>query len=380
MNDRICVAMLIQRYYPHIGGAERQLAALAPLLDKLNVQLHILTRRDPGLARFEYIDHIPVHRLPIAGPKPVASLMYTLAALRLLRQLRPDVIHAHELLSPATTAVAAKRWLGTPIVAKILRGGALGDLAKLQQKPLGARRIASLRQHVDAFITISHEIDAELNTFGIDSSRRVYIPNGVNTDRFAPVNRAERQLLRQSLHLPTDSPIALFMGRLAAEKRVDNLLAIWPAIRHLHPHAELVIIGTGEEESKLRATAGPGVTFLGAIDDVTPYLQAADVFVLPSATEGLSNAMLEALATGLPVVATQVGGASDIITDGLNGRLIPPDDLDCLQEALSILLGDDALRGTFGSRGRAFMQHHYALPVTAQRLRTLYDQVRHGSS
>lgn len=302
--------------------------------------------------------------------------MYTLAALRLLRQLRPDVIHAHELLSPATTAVAAKQRFGSPIVAKVLRGGTLGDLAKLHNKPLGARRIASLRQHMDAFITTSHEIDAELEAFSIDLSRRIYIPNGVDTDRFAPVTRADKQALRQPLNLLPDSPVVLFMGRLAAEKRVDNLLAIWPTIRHAHPHAELFIIGTGDEESKLRATAGLGVKFMGAIDDVAPYLQMADVFVLPSATEGLSNAMLEALATGLPVIATQVGGAPDIITDGINGSLIPPDDRSRLQDALSKLLGDATRRATFGSRGRAFIQQHYALPVTAQRLRTLYDQVR----
>ncbi len=349
---------------------------MAPLLNKQNVELHIITRRGPGLAPFDYIDSVPVYRLPIPGPKPMASLMYTLMALRRLRQLRPDVIHAHELLSPATTAVAAKRCFGIPIVAKVLRGGALGDLATLQNKPLGVRRMASLRQHMDAFITISHEIDAELETFGIDASRRVYIPNGVDTDRFTPVTRAEKQVLRQSLGLLPNGPIALFMGRLAAEKRVDNLLTIWPAIRQAHANAELLLIGVGEEEPKLRAAAGPGVRFIGAIDDVTPYLQTADVFVLPSATAGLSNAMLEALAAGLPVVATQVGGAPDIITDGINGRLIPPGDRGCLQDAVLMLLGDAALRATFGSRGRAFMQQHYALPVTAQRLRTLYDRVQ----
>ncbi len=377
MSDRIRVAMLIQRYYPHIGGAERQLAALAPLLNQKGIDVHIITRRDPGLARFETIDHVPVHRLPVPGPKPVASLIYTLSALHLLRRLRPDVIHAHELLSPATTAMAAKRWFGTPIVVKVLRGGALGDLAKLRRKALGAKRLASLRQHMDAFITISREIDTELETFGIDPSRRISIPNGVDTDRIAPVTQAKKQALRQSFHLPPDSPVALFMGRLAAEKRVDHLLAIWPAIRQADPQAELFIVGTGEEAPQLQAAAGPGVTFTGAIDNVVPYLQMADVFVLPSATEGLSNAMLEALAAGLPVIATQVGGAPDVIQDDINGRLIPPDDRSHLQAALSQLLGDATLRATLGHGGRACMQQHYALPVTAQRLRTLYDQVLH---
>lgn len=115
------VAMIIQGYYPRLGGAERQLGAIAPRLQAMGVNIQVLTRRYPGLKSREDVAGIPVHRLPVPGPKPLASLAFTMSALLLLRKLRPDIIHAHELFSPATTAVAARRLLGIPVVVKILR-------------------------------------------------------------------------------------------------------------------------------------------------------------------------------------------------------------------------------------------------------------------
>src|SRR5262245_55216496 len=123
MNRLLRVAMIIQDYLPRVGGAERQLAALAPLLREQNVEIFILTRRYTSLSPYELIGGVPVYRLPIMKPGPVASLMFTLTALPLLRRLRPDLVHAHGLFSPTTTAVAARRWLGVPVAAKVLRGG-----------------------------------------------------------------------------------------------------------------------------------------------------------------------------------------------------------------------------------------------------------------
>jgi glycosyltransferase involved in cell wall biosynthesis len=104
-RNKIRVAMIIQSYHPRVGGAERQLAALAPLLQAQGVDVHILTRRYAGLKSFEVIDGIPVHRLPIPGSRPVASLSFSLSAQPLLYRLKPNLVHAHELLSPTTTAV-----------------------------------------------------------------------------------------------------------------------------------------------------------------------------------------------------------------------------------------------------------------------------------
>jgi glycosyltransferase involved in cell wall biosynthesis len=367
--------MLIQGYYPLLGGAERQLGALAPRLQARGVDVSILTRRYAGLPAFERIDGVPVYRLPIPGPKAVASATYTLASMRMLRRVRPDVVHAHELLSPATTAVLAKQLLRLPIAVKLLRGGVLGDIAAVRRKPFAERRLTAYRREVDAFITISREIDAELAEAGVDARRRAYIPNGIDVERFAPALPPEKVALRDALGLP-DVPVVLFAGRLAPEKRVDQLIGIWDAVRDRHGDALLVILGTGPEATTLQRAAGAGVRFVGLVDDVERYLRAADVFVLPSVAEGLSGALLEAMASGLPVIATSVGGATDLICHEHNGWLLPPDDPPMLLEALLCVLSNTDRRRSMGQLARAQIEQHYALDVTADRLVSLYGQLR----
>lgn len=366
--------MIIQDYLPLVGGAERQLATLAPLLREQNVEISILTRRYSGLLPHELIDGVPVYRLPILKSKALASLMFTLTALPLLRRLQPDVIHAHGLLSPTTTAVAAKRWLGMPVVAKLIGGGEGGDLGRLKRKPFGLRRIRSFRHRVDAFVVISREIDKQLSSIGIPPEHRVFIPNGVDLERFRPLPLAEKRALRVSLGLP-EGPIVIYTGRLIEEKRIDQLIGIWPSVLNSHPEALLLILGTGVEEVRLKQMAGTGILFVGQVQNVVHYLQASDVFVLPSAREGLSNALLEALATGLPVIATTVGGNVDVIHHRQNGWLIPPDTPSALQEAVLALLNDPSCRENLGHQGREHVIENYALPATAKALRALYDQL-----
>ncbi|HRQ40141.1 MAG TPA: glycosyltransferase family 4 protein [Chloroflexota bacterium] len=373
-QPRLHVAMIIQAYLPLLGGAERQLAALAPLLENQGVDVSVITRRYPGLKEFEVIDNVPVYRLPVPGPKPVASLSFTLSALPLLQRLQPDVIHAHELLSPTTTAVTAKRRLGIPVVAKVLRGGVLGDLAKLERKFLGRKRMQTFKQQVDGFIVISQEIDAELAAWGVAPEKRVFIPNGVDTQRFAPVWLPEKERLRQELEIG-EGETAVYAGRLVAEKCVDQLIQLWPQVREVYGRAQLLVLGSGPEEGRLKQLAGEGVCFLGDVADVAPYLQAADLFILPSATEGLSNAMLEALAAGLPVIATRVGGAPDIITHQKSGWLVAPHQPGEWLEAILTLFALAERRHDLGWQGRQMVAAAYGLTATAVSLAGLYGRV-----
>ncbi len=376
MNHPIRVVMVSHGYYPRLGGAERQLAALTSLLKDEGLDICVLTRRDTGLTAFERIRGIPVYRLPSSGTKGIASFTFTLTALWLLHRLRPDIIHAHGLLSPAATAIAARRLFGTSVAVKILRGGrsGLGDIDRLGQKFLGKYRLAEVCQQVDRFIAISQEIDMELAALDIPTTRRVLIPNGVDTTHFIPLPPERKRELRQTLNLP-DVRIVIFTGRLSPEKRIHHLLTIWPVIRQTCPDALLLVLGTGPEMHKLRQAAGPGIQFAGGVDDVCPYLQAADLFVLPSVAEGLSNALLEAMATGLPAVVTDVGGAADVITHNHNGMLVPSGDVAALQDAVLTLLEDPARRAVWGSRSRECMKRCYALPMIAKRLRALYEQL-----
>ncbi|MGH2603043.1 MAG: glycosyltransferase family 4 protein, partial [Dehalococcoidia bacterium] len=171
------VAMVIAGYHPLIGGAERQLMALAPRLQARGVDVHVVTRRYPGLEPFETVAGIPVHRLAAPGTRATRSILFTLAAVRRIARLRPDVVHAHELYSPTTVALLAKRLLGIPVVAKVPRGGELGSIASLSRRALGRRRVAWLCRGVDAFVTISRDIDCELEAIGVPPERRAAIPN-----------------------------------------------------------------------------------------------------------------------------------------------------------------------------------------------------------
>jgi len=155
---------------------------------------------------------------------------------------------------------------------------------------------------------------------------------------------------------------------------VDLLLRAWSSVHEQHPQSTLVIVGEGEQAETLSDQAGKGVIFSGGVDDVRPYLQSADMFVLPSSTEGLSNSLLEAMAVGLPVIATAVGGAPDLIDDKINGWLVPPYDIEAIQVALTGLIEAPDFRNRLGTAARETVLECYSLPVVAQQLRSLYEE------
>jgi glycosyltransferase involved in cell wall biosynthesis len=367
--DNITVAMVIQDYLPHVGGAEQQLASLAPLLKNKGVDLHIITRRYPGLKRFEQINGIPVYRTAVFPMKVITSMLYIGLGANAIRKIKPDIIHAHGLLSPTSTAIAAKQFTGTPVVSKSLRGGIKGDLMRLLNKPLGDRRIKSYQKNVDAFIVISNEIKKELIKAGVPGEKCCFIPNGVDIGKYRPV--LDKQNLKKQLGLSAKE-IVLFVGRLEPEKQVDKLIEIWPLVRNEHPEAELVILGTGSQYELLKKSSGPGMRFMGLIDDVLDYYRAADLFILPSVGEGLSNALLEAMAVGLPAIASRVGGTTDVITDGETGLLFTPNDSVALLEKILYLFGDKRLRNKIAKAGRKYVINNYSLSTTAEKLYRLY--------
>lgn len=367
--------MVIQRYLPHLGGAERQLHQLAPRLRAHGYEVDVLTRHEPGLLHYEVIDGVPVYRLPSAGPKAWARATFTVGAVARLTQLKPDLVHAHEILTPASIALLSKRINKHPVLLKILRGGGRGDVYKLKRRPFWRSYVENLKRNLDAFIVISQEIDAELAVLGIPKEKRCFLPNGVDTKRCTPISEEGKIKLRSELALPAQVPIVVYVGRLVPEKRVDQLLKIWEAIRSRHQKALLLIVGEGEQEQTLKKMQVEGVQFTGQVQEAVPYLQAADVFVLPSSTEGLSNSMLEAMSCGLPVLATTVGGAPDIIQHNVSGCLIPPDDVNALQRGLETLLADGALCRTLGSNARQRILSDFSLDSVAERLASLYQRL-----
>ncbi len=368
------VVMVIQSYLPRLGGAEKQLAAVCRALRKGGLEPSIVTRRYPGMSAFESIEGTPVYRVPAPRPKALAALCYLLFGYFRIRSLRPHVLHAHELLSPTDLGILAKRNLNCPLVVKVLRGGKLGDLDKLHHRRGGQARIRRLRQYVDVFLAISREIETELAAEGIDPARCRFLPNGVDTHIYQPASQREKKEIRAALGLP-DGFICLYSGRLAPEKGLDILLNAWKKVSAKHAQAHLLLLGSGPQEAALGEMAVERVIFGGYVPDPCLFYQACDLFVLPSLTEGLSNALLEAMACGLPLVATRVGAAQELNPQGENGRLVTPGSADELAEALDFFLSGPREGRRMGANGRKFVQDSYSLDRTVARLMAIYAEL-----
>jgi glycosyltransferase involved in cell wall biosynthesis len=375
MPEPLHVCMVTPSFYPIVGGLETQVARLIPLLGEHQVAAWVLTRRTPGTTAREQYDGVRIERVRIAGGPGLRSLSFTAGGtLRLLRQGRQfDLIHAHGIMSPTTVAVLAGLPTRTPRVVTL---HAAYEPAHLLQKPLGATRLRLYRHLIDRFISISADITALLGAHGIPADRVLGIPNGIDTQQFQPASPSERADLRLAQSIAPDIPVAVFAGRLHPVKQVDTLLRAWQQV----PDGYLVILGDGDERVRLEILSrklgiASRVRWQGMVSNVGDWLRLADTFVLPSASEGLSIALLEAMACGATPVATAVGGAVDVIDPGRNGLLVAPGDADGLASALTCALSDSAWRAQAAVAARSTIVERYDLARIAAQLADLYYEL-----
>jgi glycosyltransferase involved in cell wall biosynthesis len=168
----------------------------------------------------------------------------------------------------------------------------------------------------------------------------------------------------------------VFTGRLHPQKNLGLLLEAWPAVVRASG-ASLMLVGDGEERESLRARAAElgvanQVHFTGRVDDPSQYLRAADAFVLPSVAEGMSNSLLEAMATGLPCLASDIGGNTDLLGEGGAGWLLPGDDPEAWADAIIRVVTDRGLRFDLGSAARKRVEAEFSLEVVVDHYQSLY--------
>jgi len=385
----LVVAVLTHGYKPRIGGIESQRSSTTPRLIRLGIEPHVLTRAFPGAPRTEALDGVRVRRL-VALPahssravtgalrsrveRPLGSLVWSAQCLWHVLRIRPDVIHADEVLSTSRVGLAAGRLLGAPVVVFAHATGPIGDVQRNLRTIAGRRLLESIRRRARLVVSVNDQIDDEFGRLGIEPARRKVLPNGIDVDHFAPATPRERKELRKRLGLGSEF-VAVYTGRLAPEKRLDRVLRAWPGVTDASPDARLLIVGDGPEAERLRTLAPAGVRFEGVTDDVLPYLQVADVFVLTSDLEGVSCALLEAQATGLPAVVTDVGAARSIIDHGVNGYVVDVDDDASLEKHLVVLASDSEAVHTMGAAARGVATTHYSLDTVVSALRNVYVDV-----
>jgi glycosyltransferase involved in cell wall biosynthesis len=359
-----------------VGGAELQLERLAPYLAERGVATEIITRASREQPRREPIDGALVRRTPLAGESPAASIAYVSAAVaHLARQRRRiDLLHAHGALSPGTIALAG-RLLGIPCLVTVLGTGPSGDLARLARKPLGRTR-ARLLARVAHFAALSDESRSELLAMGVPPARILSLPNGVDLAAYRPADATERDLLRERLELPRDRCLAVFVGRLHPVKDVDTVLEATARV----PELALVVVGDGPERARLEAMAerlciAARVTFTGQSAAVPDFLRASDLFLLSSRGEGMSNALLEAMACGLPcLVSGSVGGARELLREG-RGMLVADGDAMAWAAAVARVADDAALRSAMGRAATSFVAESLSLEAAAERLVRAYRSI-----
>lgn len=361
--------MLAGVFPPLVGGIQTHVLQLGRKLAERGVEVHVLTRHLPGLLREEVMDGVHVHRVGNGdAPRGIRAASYLFGALGAMLRLRHriDVLHAHQLFAPAAVALAGRALSRKPL---LMNPHNHGEVAFLEERGFfGSLLLSAVRAASDAFISICRPIREELQRVGVAAERIHDIGNGVDTARFRPAPPRERLELRRALGLP-EGRLVVYAGRLAREKGLDLLLAAWPS---LAAGAQLCIVGEGPERAALEAQAAGlrGIRFHGPVTDVAPVLRAADAFVLPSRAEGLPVALLEGMSSGLASVATAVGGIPEIIEDGHNGLLVPPEDPGALARALHRALGPEG--AGLGQVARARIVQSYSIDAVADRVLGLY--------
>jgi glycosyltransferase involved in cell wall biosynthesis len=339
--------MAVAQYpFPVVGGLERQAHELAKELSAQGLEVAVLSGQViGGSASSEIVDGIAVHRLPWAQ-SPKLRVLKTAGAIltrMVLERRRYDVVHVHSPSWFGVAVILAARALGLPVISKLPNIGVAG-LPGMRSRRFG-RLLQSLYLRSDAMVAMSKQSLTELKDAGYPDSRVFLTPNGIVPSAVRPTKNAR-----------DGGPVrVVFVGRLHEQKRLHDLLAAWAGVvRRSAQRVRLELWGEGPQRAQLedlakQLPADADVVFRGHVWDVRAELQDADIFVLPSEAEGNSNAILEAMAAGLPIVSTRIGGTPMLVGDIGATLLVEAGDRNGLEECLLRAIAEPQLRAELGT-------------------------------
>ena len=382
MLRKLCILMISPQFRPMVGGYERAAERLSAELVRLGHEVTVIAERwDRSWPDREQQDGVMVRRLWCLY-RPHLHQMTSLAAFALFlftQGWRFDVWHIHQYGPHAVLAVVLGKLLHRPVVLKLTNSKGQGIEQVIADMPLAGLARAWL-QKIDAVVATTQETRAEAEVFGIPADRVYVVGNGVDTQIFHPRSDNERLDLRRQLRVDADG-IVVFVGRLSKEKNPDGLLRAWQlALPKLSAGWNLVLVGDGPMRSELEAFVDwerlrDTVLFTGLQTNVESWLGAADVYVLASHIEGLANTLLEAMASGLPVVSTRVSGVPETVEEAGAGLVVDVGQTDQLADALIRLANNSSLRCQMGRAGRTVILKTYSIDHVAKLHERLYCNV-----
>jgi glycosyltransferase involved in cell wall biosynthesis len=348
------------------GGAQESYTGLLLRLDRSRYEVRALSLSS-GSA---------VQRLRRLGiPAEVIDETDDEAAIReltaYLRRSEIDLVHAH-MFRAEVVGVRAGVAAGTPVIMATVHSSRV-------RSPEDQALLARLTSHMDRLIVPSDAIEAKVRGEGRGGARFAIIPNGVDLSRFAaPPPKCG---LRFEYAIPHDAPLIGVIARLEPEKGHAYLLEAMPSVLRVAPDAWLAVVGEGSlaDELRLRARGLPApardrVVFTGRREDVSAVTADLSVAVLPSLREAQGIAILEAMARRRPVVATRVGGIPEVISDGIDGLLVPPADSEALAAAIGSVLTDAALARRLGEAGYRTVADRFSIEAQVRRIEAVYAE------
>lgn len=375
--------MLLARFYPTIGGTEGQALRLSQELRRKGYEIFVCTERyEKKLKKFEEINGVPVYRLFSWGRGRFASAIFFLSAFFFLvgQRRRFDILHVHLASSPAILGVIFGRLFHKCAIIKFAGAGKTGDIEVSRRTLIGKWKLWFLKNYGFYFVCPSQKIREEMVAYGFESSRISVIPNGVDTEKFKPIEMEGQPNLRRQLHLRPDSIFAIYVGRFEPGKGIEILLSAWASLtKDFKKNVALLLVGSGSLKERLTIQVQKSgildqVVMTGRVDNVSEYLQASDIFVLPSLDEGLPNALLEAMSCGLATVASRIAPTEEIISPGINGVFVKRGDSLDLKEKISLLVNDRGKRQKLGQEARKTVTEKFSLEKISQEYINFYSR------
>ncbi|MDQ6884294.1 MAG: glycosyltransferase family 4 protein [Candidatus Dormibacteraeota bacterium] len=341
------------------GGSERAALELYSRLATQGTTVRVITtmlRRGQATPQIPGVDVLAMPSLDFAGPLRVQAGLSPSLFVRvksIAAEFKPDVVHGHTLFFQSALAAAMlRRAAGVPLVTTVQIAGLenlrepVRALGRAYEQTVGRFIIA----RSDSLIAVSPSVRAHLMTLGADPARITVIPNGVDLTRFGTLARSSA---------PAQPPLVAFVGRLIQNKGPQTLVEALLELHRQQVPFKARFYGEGPMRDELVARARPAagaIEFLGQVSEVAARLAEADILVRPSLTEGLPLAVLEAMASRVCVIATDIPGNRDLIRDGANGLLVPIRDPQRLATAIRAMIENPARRAALATAGQETAQ------------------------
>lgn len=385
------ICYLISTFYPFVGGGETHARLLCSEIKKQGHDVFVITRwTDPELKREDIVDGVKVYRVPPSGSKRAHKYMMLVPVFFRLISMRNsyDVIIVSGLRLLGIPAMLVSGMYGKKCV---LRGASCGELsgafiwdsphlAKKGKPSVILKYIIGLRNKLllmaDGFLGISEVIGKEYRKCGVPEKKIKIINNGTDIDKYTPLSGEDRARMRFDLGVPEKTVFA-YSGKLNKGKGLEFLLQVWEKLVEGRDDIHLLLIGSGRDsflsceqelwDFVLKNDLSDSITFTDYVENVNEFLQCSDFFIFPSENESLSNALIEALACGLPCFASDVGGIPDTVKDGLNGRLLPVRDEDAWLKAIREALENPERARKWSEQGRARVVKHNSMESVTKR-------------